>query len=166
MKKTILTASWFAVAVYCILTGLYGPAGLVVTARAEESVAAMQKNMEFLEKLNKGYASEWNALRSDASLTAVQGRSLGFIASDEVVVRVALPAPTTSPAFIGERVLFVPGPSMTIAGIRLASLFVWLGTLLAGLGFKLLGGWKSLVQRCLPGDRFQRKMRNQEASRT
>jgi cell division protein FtsB len=166
MKKIILTASWFAVAVYCLLASVYGPAGLLITDQAKVSAAAMRENIELLEKLNADYALEWNALRNDAGLTAVQGRSLGFIASDEVVVRVALPSDASRPAFIGERVLFVPGRSLSSAGIRLASLYVWLFVILAGLVSRLSGGWKG---REAPGSRrgwLQRAMRNQDASRT
>jgi cell division protein FtsB len=166
MKKIILTASWFAVAVYCILTGVYGPSGLKATAQAEEAVAAMHKNINSLEKLNAEYAMEWNALRSDAGLTAVQGRSLGFIASDEVVVRVALPAATITPAFIGERVLFMPGRSLSATSIRMATIFTWLFLLFSGLALKLFWSWRHPEVQGLRRNRFQREIRDQDASRT
>jgi cell division protein FtsB len=166
MKKIILTASWFAVAVYCLLTGVYGPAGLRALAQAEKAAAAMHLNIEFLENLNGEYALEWQALRSDAGLTALQGRSLGFIASDEVVVRVALPAPKTNPASIGERVLFVPGRSLPMAGIRLAALYVWLFLVLSGLVLKLLDSRKSRGGLKPSETQSQREIRDQTASRT
>lgn len=166
MKKIILTASWFAVAVYCLLTGVYGPAGLRVMAQAQEAAAAMQKNIAFLENLHGEYALQWQALRSDPGLTAVQGRSLGFIASDEVVVRLALPVTKTDPAFIGERVLFEPGRSFSATEIRLASLYVWLFLVLAGLALKLYGPWKSWGGQRPVGPRAQREILDQEASRT
>lgn len=166
MKKIILTASWFAVAVYCVLTSLYGPAGLKVTAQAEESAAAMHRNIDFLEKLNVEYALQWNALRNDASLTALQGRSLGFIANDEVVVRVALPAVATDPAFIGDRVLFVPGRSFPMSGIKLATLYVWLFLVLAGLFHRFFGPRSHRRGKDPRRIRFQREMRDQDASRT
>jgi cell division protein FtsB len=166
MKKIILTASWFAVAVYCILTGVYGPAGLKVTAQANNTAAAMLRNIDMLEKLNTGYSLEWNALRSDPDLTAVQGRSLGFIADDEVVVRLALPVSIEPPEFIGERVLYEPAKSLTEPGIRVASAYIWLFIVLAGLVHKIYGYRKH--QTCRPGRfmRPQREMRVQEASRT
>jgi hypothetical protein len=166
MKKIILTASWCAVAVYCLLIGVYGPSGLRATAQAKTSAAAMVENIAFLEKLNGEYALEWNALRNDAGLTAVQGRSLGFIATDEVVVRVALPAPKAEPASIGERVLFVPGRSIPAGTIRLAAMYVWLCVMLAGLGFRLFGTWKKSGMSAPGRNQPQRAIRVQEASRT
>jgi len=166
MKKIILTASWVAVAVYCILTGVYGPSGLNATAQAKESAAAMHRNIDSLEKLNVEYAMEWNALRSDAGLTAVQGRSLGFIASDEVVVRIALPTANVSPAFIGERVLFTPVRSLPAVSIRLATIFVWLFLLFSGLAIKLFWSWKYPEEQGLRRLRFHREIRDQDASRT
>jgi len=166
MKKIILTASWFAVAVYCILTGVYGSSGLKATSQAEESAAAMHRNIDSLEKLNVEYAMEWNALRSDAGLTAVQGRSLGFIASDEVVVRVSLPVATVSPAFIGDRVLFMPGRSLPVASIRLATIFVWLLLLFSGLAIRLFWSWKYPEEQGRRRFRSHREIRDQDASRT
>jgi len=166
MKKIILTASWFAIAVYCILTGVYGPAGLKVTAKASETASAMLRNIDLLEKVNIEYSLEWNALRSDADLTAVQGRSLGFIANDEVAVRLTLPVRDEPPVFIGERVLYEPVHSLPEAGIRAASLYIWLFIVLASLARKLLSHQKSQgmqVRRIL---RPQREIRVQEASRT
>lgn len=166
MKKIILTASWFAIAVYCFLTGVYGPSGLRVMAQAKETAAAMGQNINFLENLNEDYAMEWKALRNDAGLTAVQGRSLGIIASDEVVVRLALPTAKTGPAFIGERVVFVPGRSLTSTRIRLATLYVWLFLVLAGLVHKLSSSGKSRGSQSFSGKRVQREMRDQLASRS
>jgi cell division protein FtsB len=166
MKKIILTASWFAVAVYCLLTGVYGPTGLKATAQAEHTAAAMLRNIDLLEKLNIEYSLEWNALRSDADLTAVQGRSLGFIADDEIVVRLAFPVTGESPVFIGERVLYEPADSMREPGIRAASLYIWLCTVLAGIARRLFGYRKQQDYRSDHILRSQRAMRVQEASRT
>ncbi len=170
MKKIILTASWSAVAVYCILTGVFGPTGLKVTAQAKETAVSMHENIDFLEKLNAEYSIEWNALRSDPGLTAVQGRSLGFIAGDEVVVRIALPVKYEAPVFIGERVLYVPSSSLPELGIKAGAFYFWLFILLAGLVRKLLCERKQHVQFRKEGSpgvmHAQREMRVQEASRT
>jgi len=166
MKKIILTASWFAIAVYCILTGVYGPAGLKVTAQASKTATAMLENIDNLEKLNSEYSLEWTALRSDANLTAVQGRSLGFIASDEVVVRLALPLMDEPPVFIGERVLYEPAFSLRELVIRVVSLYTWICFLLAGFARKMFSYRKRQGERPNRVLRPQREMRVQEASRT
>ena len=139
---------------------------MLFRSQAEETAAAMKQNIIFLENLNGTYAGEWQALRSDPGLTAVQGRSLGFIASDEVVVRVALPAAKSDPAFIGERVLFVPGRSLPAGRIRLATLYSWLFLVLSGLVLKLFGDRKSREAHLPFKGRAQREIRDQEASRT
>ncbi|MDX9958901.1 MAG: septum formation initiator family protein [Spirochaetia bacterium] len=166
MKNIILTASWFAVAVYCILAGVYGPAGLKATAQARQAASAMLTNIDQLEKLNMEYSLEWNALRSDAELIAVQGRSLGFIANDEIVVRLVLPGTKESPVFTGDRVLYDPAKSLTEPGIRAASLYLWLCIVLAGLARRLFGHHRNQGYRTERILRSQREIRVQEASRT
>lgn len=166
MKKIILTASWCAVAVYCLLTGVYGPAGLKATALAKEASSAMHRNLDFLEKLNADLALEWQALRNDSDITAIQGRSLGFIAKDEVVVRVALPSVKAGPPFIGERVVYTPGQFMPIDQIRLATMYTWLLLLAIGLGRKLFQGRKREWNQGSRRSTVHREIRVQDASRT
>ena len=166
MKKLTLAATWVAVAVYCILTGVFGPAGYIALTQARDISAAMLSNIVTLEKLNAEYSSEWNALRSDASLTAIEGRSLGYIASNEVVVRVSLPGNGESPEFIGERVLYKPGFYLPDDRIRVAALYTWLGVMIVGLARRLAGEKKTRGAQPHHILQAQREIRVQEASRT
>jgi len=121
MKKILLTAAWFAVCAYSLVSAVFGPSGMSATRELERSAAAMRVNLAALEDLNDELGRRWNGLRSDPVTIALEGRSLGFLAADEVAIRLPVEQGRElilpGEAIFHEQVPAVPEGSARLAGL-------------------------------------------------
>jgi len=133
----------------------------MATRRAESAAVAMRDNVEALSSLNAGFASEWDGLRNVPLTTALEARSLGYLARDEVAIRLSLAADAPNPPSPGTLVAYEAGQALSermmkeLAGI--AALF----TAILGLAMKAAKPRADRAKRA-----FQREILVQEASRT
>ncbi len=85
----LAAASWIALAVYCLLSSLAGPAGILSYRRLEERNAAMRENLGKLGEANARLRVELESLRSDADRAAREARSLGYLRPGEGAIVLA-----------------------------------------------------------------------------
>jgi hypothetical protein len=107
---------------YCIMSLLWGPRGLAATAYARASTLAMAENLASLEELNAAYSQRWQALRADPDSIALEGRSLGYLAQDEVALRLSLKPSPAVPSGPGERIVYLPRASMSDLDAKILAL--------------------------------------------
>lgn len=157
MKRIILASIWVGLACYCALTFVMGPSGVLALREAQSSERSMRNNLETLVALHDSFATEWEALQTVPEMTALEARSLGYIAADETVVRTSLPAAAPTPPSPGKRIAFEPGAGVAVSRIQELSAIAALATMVAALGARLLKA---------RGSRNQREILLHDASRT
>lgn len=79
----LLGGLYVGLAVYCILSALIGPAGLLAYEKLGERRAAMSENLAALATRNERLRAELDALRSDPDRVAREARGLGYLGRDE-----------------------------------------------------------------------------------
>lgn len=121
MKRIILPAAWFAILVYAAASIVLGPTGIQATRAAQAAARAMKANIELLEGTNRSLNARWGGLRSDPVSIALEGRSLGYLAADEVVIRLPIRA-QTEPLNPGRCVFYEVPPTWTEKQARIAGL--------------------------------------------
>lgn len=139
MKHIVLFSCWIALASYCVPAIIAGPSGILELRRAASSADAMRVNLGALTETNAKYARELERLHTLPETTALEARSLGYIADDEKVVR--LPAAVTAlvPApNPGNLVIYIKDPLLQDAGIKHFSAFITVMATLAALVLKFL----------------------------
>ncbi|HPE89831.1 MAG TPA: septum formation initiator family protein [Spirochaetia bacterium] len=161
MKRILMIACWIAVASYCAVSAVWGPSGLVATRRATETAAAMRGNIDELARRNERYAAELESLRVAPEATALEARSLGYLASDEVAVRLDLETEPTAPAEAGRLLEYEGASAIAEARIKDIAAAAGMAVLLAGLALKAAGSARTGRKRG-----GQRDILVQEASRT
>jgi hypothetical protein len=122
MKRSIFFGAWVTVFAYCLMSLLWGPRGLAATAYARASTLAMAENLASLEELNAAYSQRWQALRADPDSIALEGRSLGYLAQDEVALRLSLKPSPAVPSGPGERIVYLPRASMSDLDAKILAL--------------------------------------------
>lgn len=122
MKRSIFFGMWATVLTYCLMSLVWGPRGLSATAYAQLSAGAMAENLASLEELNASYSLRWQALRADPDSIAVEGRSLGYIAQDEVALRLSIKAALSAPSGPGERIVYLPRDAMSDLDAKILAL--------------------------------------------
>jgi hypothetical protein len=122
MKRSIFFGAWVTVLAYCIMSLLWGPRGLIATAYAGESTRAMAVNLASLEELNAAYSQLWQALRADPDSIALEGRSLGYLAQNEVALRLSIKPSPAAPSGPGERIVYLPRQSMSDLDAKILAL--------------------------------------------
>lgn len=157
MKRIVVISIWVGMAAYCVLTSIVGPSGILALRQAQLTELSMRDNLRSLEALHESFATEWAALESVPEMTALEARSLGYIAGDEVVVRMPFAATPPSPPSPGNRISFEPHVPVSVSRIQELSAMAAMATMVVSLGVKLLSG---------RGARHQREILVHEASRT
>lgn len=122
MKRSIFFGAWATVLAYCLMSILWGPRGLAATAYARLSTGAMAENLVYLEELNADYSLRWQALRADPDSIAIEGRSLGYIAQDEVALRLSIKPALSAPSGPGERIVYLPRDAMSDLDAKILAL--------------------------------------------
>jgi cell division protein FtsB len=72
--------------VYCLLSLLFGPAGITTYRRLETRKAAMEANLAELGTIRQSLDSEMESLKSDPDRVALEARSLGYLRKDETAI--------------------------------------------------------------------------------
>ena len=93
----------------------------------------MERNLAVLSSLNETYTREWNALKTIPESTALEARSLGYVAEDEVVVRLSVTTVEPTPPSPGERLTYEREVVIPEARIKKISLIIALATAALGL---------------------------------
>jgi hypothetical protein len=113
----------------------------------------MKQNAAELSSLNARYSSEWESLRTEAEATVLEARSLGYLADDEVVVRLSVAAPEFVPPSAGKRLSYEPVSVLSEGRVKELAAVAALLTVIAGMALRL-------------AKPRQREILTQEASRT
>lgn len=128
-------AIYAAVAAYCLLSIVAGPAGLIAYAKLEERRDAMQANLEELQATHGALQSELAALTSDPDRLRREARELGYLAKGETAI--VLPAaaePAPRRRFEAGRVLpYAAPPALSDERIKTISLAIGLASLICAL---------------------------------
>lgn len=107
MKRISLTAAWLCVCLYAVISAILGPRGLLATQDALRQAEAMRSRVGELRTRYELLDAEWRSLRQDPERIAVEGRALGYLAGDEVALRVRPGRPAAAePRGPGEMVAF------------------------------------------------------------
>lgn len=88
MKRILFTAAWLCICLYAILSAVLGPRGFFATQDALRQAEAMRSRVVELRTRYELLDAEWRSLREDPERIAVEGRDLGYLAGDEVALRV------------------------------------------------------------------------------
>lgn len=137
MKRILLFACWTGLASYCLLSSIVGPSGIVSTKNTQAASAAMRENLLNLQSLNSAYASEWDILRTSPEATALEARSLGYLAENEVVIRLSIEGGPAVPPSAGSRISFEPESPLSEKSIKHIALFMSLLSAIMGLVVRL-----------------------------
>jgi cell division protein FtsB len=137
MKRILLRACWIGLASYCLLSSIAGPSGIVATRETQAASAAMRKNLDNLVALNTTYAKEWEVLRTNPASTALEARSLGYLAENEIAVRLSVDGATAEPPSAGLRISFEPHSLMAENSIKNITLLISLVSAVLGFASRL-----------------------------
>lgn len=161
MKRILIVAFWIAAASYCAVATIWGPSGVLVARRANEMAATMRANIDELSERNERYAAELESLRAAPESTALEGRSLGYLAADEVAIRLDLVSEPAAPAEAGRMLEYAPAPTLEEPRIKDIAALAGVAALLAGLTLRA-------ARSARPARKGvgQREILVQEASRT
>lgn len=128
-------ACWMGLASYCLLSSIAGPSGFVATRKTQVSSAVMRNNLVNLVALNSAYSKEWEILRTNPDSTALEARSLGYLAENEIAIRLFVVDVTAEPPSAGFRISFEPESLLAENSIKNITLLFSLFS--AVLGFAL-----------------------------
>jgi cell division protein FtsB len=129
-------AAWAALAVYCALSIVAGPAGLLSYRRLEGRKAEMQRNLGALGEANARLRAELDSLRSDADRAAREARSLGYLRPGEKAIIVSGRVPESLELVSGEVLPYTPSPAWPDSALKQIALGAFLAILAAGLAPK------------------------------
>lgn len=137
MKRLALLSAWFALASYCALSLAYGTSGVVAERALKSDISAMNENLRALEGMNRSFSAEWAALDDDPEAIALEARAIGYVAPDEVVVRLSLKPESPRPS-CGEIVRLAENPGMPDAGVKRLALILGCCAFAGGIALRAL----------------------------
>ncbi|MDX9897603.1 MAG: hypothetical protein RBT62_01670 [Spirochaetia bacterium] len=158
MKRILVASCWMGLASYCMIAMTLGPSGILASRKALEASMSMRENLSHLAAMNSSFSAEWEALKTSPEAIALEARSLGYLADDEIAVRLPDAALTIVPPNAGKRIEYEPQSILSEADAKGMALIIALMTAIAGLGMRLL-------RRASPAI-VQRDIRTHEALRT
>jgi cell division protein FtsB len=82
----IALSIYTGIALYCLLSALAGPAGLLAYRRLESRNAAMEANLASLSGIGERLNAEIESLKSDPDRAAREARSLGYLRKGETAL--------------------------------------------------------------------------------
>lgn len=157
MKRILIKACWLGLASYCLLSSIAGPSGIVATMKTQVAADEMRQNLLNLETLNSAYAKEWEVLRNIPETTALEARSLGYLAENEVVIRLSIGAGSTVPPSPGSRISFEPQSIISEQSVKYLSCLFALISVILDVAYRLYSS---------PANKYrQREIRAHAASR-
>jgi len=88
MKGTkLLLSFWLSTVAFCVLQIVFGPAGLVQTARLQEYQTRLDSRLEALQGENLRLKTRYDALRTSTEAVRLEARALGYFRPGETPVR-------------------------------------------------------------------------------
>lgn len=115
---------WIAIFSYCVPAIIAGPSGILETRNALASADWMRDNLENLSDKNSIFNHELDDLHTLPEPIALEARSLGYVAHNEIVVRMSSAQPIqVFSANPGQLVIYKKDPSLQdveIKGIAIA----------------------------------------------
>ncbi len=115
-----------------------GPSGMLASKKALEVSLHMRQNLSELAAMNSLFTAEWEALKTSPEAIALEARSLGYLADDEIVVRLPDAIPPVAPPSAGRRLEYQSYAVLTESGAKAIAFIVALTTVILGLGRRLL----------------------------
>ena len=120
---------------YCVLSILFGPVGLVSYHRLEERKASMLANLAELESIHSDLGAELESLKTNPDRAAREARSLGYLRKGETEILLGEKTeqvehlstgkvlPYAEPSFMGDPVLkrLALGACLAVLAFLLAS---------------------------------------------
>jgi cell division protein FtsB len=82
----IALSLYAALALYCVLSALFGQDGVIAYRKLEERKAAMAANLSLLVAQRESLNAELESLKSDPDRAALEARSLGYLRKGETEV--------------------------------------------------------------------------------
>lgn len=158
MKPILLIPCWIGIASYCILSVIAGPTGLVATQKTKDASHIMRENLNNLENLNATYANDWEILRTNPDAIVLEARSLGYIAGNEIAIRLSVSDEPAVPDSAGTRISFNSESLLAEKKIKDIALLVGLFSAIVVFALRL----KKLPLK----NKFYREIRTQAASRS
>ncbi len=113
---------------------------MVATIKTQSASALLRNNLLNLEALNSRYAQEWDFLRTNPETTALEARSLGYLAENEVALRLSIGDVADPPPSAGSRISFESESLLTEKSIKHFALFLTIASAAAGFVFRLNAG--------------------------
>lgn len=143
MKRLLLVSLWAGFATYCLLGLVFGPSGVMAMRHAEKSAGAMAQAISVLSARNNELASQWEWLENDPDATALEARSLGYLADSETAVRIVAATPRPEIPVVGERLTYVPRVALDVQAITHIALAVAFSVMIAGMALLAYGKMKA-----------------------
>ncbi len=81
-----LFAAWLGLAVYCLLSVLLGPGGLLAAQSISSTIDAMRSNIADLSEVNAELSADIASLQSDPDRIRLEARPLGWLAKGETEI--------------------------------------------------------------------------------
>lgn len=82
-----VVCAWLATAAFCLLQIVFGPTGLVETARVQDQKHRLEARLESLRAENLRLAARYEALRTSQDEVRLEARALGWFQPGETPVR-------------------------------------------------------------------------------
>lgn len=142
----IALAAYAGMAVYCALSILFGPAGLVAYRRLEDRKAAMEANLQALGAKRESLNAELESLKSDPDRAAREARSLGYLRKGETALIVGERREAIRPIDIGAVLPFAEPAALGDLALKEISLGACLAAMALLLGQRG-GGARGRAQR-------------------
>ena len=133
--SSLLAAAWVALAVYCLLAAIAGPAGALALKGLQARRDGMARNLGELEAANLRLRGELESLRTDPDRALREARSLGYLRPNETEIVLAGSGAPKQALDAGRVLPFGPSPSLPDDLIKELALGAFLAALAAGLAF-------------------------------
>lgn len=137
MKRILVASCWMGLASYCLLSMTLGPSGMLASRKALEVSIHMRQNLHELADMNSLFTAQWEALKTSPEAIALEARSLGYLADDEIVVRIPDATSPVVPPSAGRRLEYESQAVLTESGAKALACIVALVTAILGLMIRL-----------------------------
>jgi cell division protein FtsB len=98
---SLAVAAYAGISVYCALSLLLGPAGLLAYTRLEERKGAMEANLDALGSKRTSLSDELESLKTDPDRAAREARSLGYLRKGETALILGVKKEAIRPIDVG-----------------------------------------------------------------
>lgn len=132
MSIRLAASAYIGLAVYCLISLIMGPMGVLAYEDLDARVRGMRENLTLLEALNSEARARKDSAHSDPEALALEARSLGYVGPDQVVVRLGFPEASSAARDLGTLVPFTQPGGMRDEQVKAISLAAALCAAFAG----------------------------------